>query len=271
MQDTGIEWTNDTINPWWGCARVPNPAGPSECDRCYAASLSGAFGGPRWGATTDRRLQIETALRGVARSVRTAQRDGARRRVFVASMADVFEGREDLAAPRAEFLEALRAYPGASEWLQVQLLTKRPHVMLDYGLTRGWERWWWAGTTCGHAGSLPRVAELLRVPAAVRFVSVEPLLGPVDLRAHLPGLRWVIVGGESGAGARPMHPDWVRRVRDDCDAAGVAFFFKQWGDWAPEPGDGKLFTFPDGTRMWRVGKKLAGKTLDGRVHDAFPE
>jgi protein gp37 len=108
-----------------------------------------------------------------------------------------------------------------------------------------------------------RIPDLLHTPAAVRFISAEPLLGSIDLQGAVPALDWVIVGGESGPGARPMHPDWARSIRDQCGAAGVPFFFKQWGEHAPN-GSGRY-------SMIKVGKRRAGRILDGREHNAMPE
>ena len=126
------------------------------------------------------------------------------------------------------------------------------------------------------------IAALRAVPAAVRHLSAEPLLGPLD-NLDLSGIDWVIAGGESGPGARPMHPGWVRSLRDQCAAAGVPFFFKQWGAWAPAPEDmnfaeaerfakGRPFEHhTSGHTLVRVGKKKAGATLDGRTHQEFPQ
>ena len=261
MQNSGIEWTNHTTNPWWGCNKIS-----PECSRCYAANISGAYGGPKWGASTDRKLRVGPALAELARHAKLGARLGVPQRVFVASMADIFEARADLEAPRHEFLTRAQEIPGAEQWLRLLLLTKRPEVMADYADRHGWPGWWWAGTTAGHERSVERLSTLARVPARVRFVSAEPLLTPVDLDDHLPTLGWVIVGGESGPGARPMHPDWVRRLRDASTGAGVPFFFKQWGEWSPEPGDGlRVHTFPDQVRVYWHGKKGAGKTLDGQT------
>jgi protein gp37 len=150
----------------------------------------------------------------------------------------------------------------------------------------------WQGTSVeDQRAADERIPDLLATPAAVRFLSCEPLLGPVDLRAGLglmgaPGdVDWVIAGGESGPGARPMHPDWARSLRDQCAAAGVAFHFKQWGEWAALAGPDGFWPFnneracrllstgerhPRGHPMQRVGKARAGRLLDGRTHDEFP-
>jgi len=153
----------------------------------------------------------------------------------------------------------------------------------------------WLGVTVENADYTSRLDDLLATSAAVRFVSGEPLLGPLDLRPWLlsehgrrhigagPGISWVICGGETGPGARPMHPDWVRDVRDQCVSAGVAFFFKGWGDWAPaadisldeplmykETPHARYHALPQGGGMLRVGKKKAGRLLDGTVWNQMP-
>jgi len=128
-----------------------------------------------------------------------------------------------------------------------------------------------------------RIAHLLDVPAGVRFLSVEPLLDAVDLEPYLHGIDWVIVGGESGHNARPMHPDWVRAIRDQCFGAGVPFFFKQWGEWSEiaqievvenEDWNTRQYTFQDSvfgfTTVNRVGKQAAGRLLDGREWNEYP-
>lgn len=131
----------------------------------------------------------------------------------------------------------------------------------------------WCGTSVGVRDAKHRIDALRRVPAAVRFLSLEPLLedlGELDLR----GIGWVIAGGESGARARPMHPDWARSIRDQCAAAGVPFFYKQHGRFGPvaqlQGCGGRRHTFEDGLEVVAVGKKKAGRTLDGRIHNAMP-
>lgn len=275
-----------------------------------------------------------------------------RPRVFCASLADMFEGgRPELDAWRADLWKLIEQCDEL-DWL---LLTKRPENVRkmapkewigrgpceecegsgfafgqarfgycpgcnreDFARAPKWPRHVWLGTTVeNQAMADERIPHLLRVPAAVRFLSVEPLLGPVDLRFWLSradvadlnndplaacmvqsavddgfgwaqmGLSWVIVGGESGPNARPMHPDWVRSIRDQCVAAGVPFFFKQWGEWLPcsmdEQGH-QFFRIPKGVPhpaqpaftaigdqgFTRLGKKAAGRELDGRMWDEVP-
>lgn len=251
----------------------------------------------------------------------------ARQRVFCASLADVFDN-EVNPEWRAELLMLIRATPNL-DWL---LLTKRPgnvlpllreaeDVLKAQDRLDGWE-WlhdWtsgspphnvWLGATIVNQEEADRdIPKLLDVPARVRFLSMEPLLGSVELSAaYLPcpnademtmdpetgayecckrcdytgvsgdiGIDWVIVGGESGPGARPMSPDWARSLRDHCSAAGVPFLFKQWGEWLPMLGQkeaipvGKKVTTHDGWVMGWAGKKAAGRLLDGKEHNGFPE
>lgn len=250
------------------------------------------------------------------------------RRVFVNSMSDLFH--EDVPF---DFIDKVFAVMAVADCHTFQVLTKRPDRAVDYlaSLSEGYgtgrlmdhaielsgetdvrcfdsvisgvpDKWSdsplpnvWIGTSVENQEQADkRIPELLKIPAAVRFLSMEPLLGPVDLQPVIKagefknnqGINcdWVIVGGESGPGARPMHPEWVRSIRDQCQAAGVPFFFKQFGEWMPD--DGRVLSMPhtdmtvDGqrwggiqtnsTRLIRVGKKSAGRTLDGREWSEFP-
>jgi protein gp37 len=301
---SAIEWTDATFNPWIGCTRV-SPA----CDHCYAATSTPARAlGVAWGADEPRRRTSPgnwaQPLRWNAQHAEFFVKHGRRRRVFCASLADVFDN-EVHPQWRIDLLELIAATPDL-DWL---LLTKRignAERLLDealdvmsHGLTRWRDVPWpnvWIGATIANQAEADRdIPKLLRAPAAVRFVSVEPLLGPVDIawalghrvgiaagflqRGHFsPGLEvlrpldWVIVGGESGAHARPMHPDWARSLRDQCTAAGVPYLFKQWGEWAPGKEFGRLeYPWGDGTWSNRAGKKTAGRSLDGVEHSGFPE
>ena len=199
------------------------------------------------------------------------------RRIFVNSMSDLFH--EDVPF---QFIDEVWGTMIEAPQHQYQILTKRPARMREYVT-----RYAWAGDTRITAWPLPhvwlgvsvedqdtaieRITLLLQTLAAVRLVSYEPALGPVQLASSwifdiAPRIDWLIAGGESGPNARPAHPDWFRSVRDQCANAGVAFFFKQWGEWAPTE------IHPGGPmpKMARRGKKAAGRLLDGRTHDEYP-
>ena len=186
-------------------------------------------------------------------------------RVFCASMADVFEWGHGLSATRDRLWELIERTPHL-DWL---LLTKRPHLV---GRLAPWTRQWpahvWVGTTVENQRfAIKRIPYLLEIPCRVRFLSCEPLLGPVDLAQWVDGLNWVIAGGESGGKARPTHPGWVRALREQCVAGNVAFHFKQWGSWWPNEGIGNGST----TSFVRMSKKRAGRTLDGRCWNELPD
>ena len=310
MKNSAIEWCHDTVNFWWGCsfARYLDGSVREECEHCYALTLSKIFsrGRATWGQNGKRWIRAEKAYVELARLDQYARERGERRRVFINSMSDTFEDfRQELREARGLLFLACEKVTN----LDILLLTKRPGNVLQMvpcqWLTK-WPAHVWIGTTAGtQKAADENVPALLRIPARVRFLSMEPLLGPVNLDFGHPKWRtaesyhayihWVIVGGESGHGARPMHPDWARSLRDQCAAAGVAFFFKQWGEWFPGSSDGDEFTlddrhgepevgdrkfkvhaFPaeaDGTfqEMGRIGKAAAGRVLDGVEHTAVPE
>lgn len=354
MKDTKIEWADDTVNPWWGCERI-SPA----CQHCYAETLAARFHAGLWGPGSDRRLRLYKAIGELESIARKGEREGRPRRVFIASMADVFEDRADLIEPRKCLWDALHRLDGR---LIPMLLTKRPAVMAAWAKEHGWPAGAWAGTTVeDQRRADERIPELLRVPARVRFLSMEPLLEAVEIKpiavreSHTGGgqwtgiydpmtgrvtgygygcvdwkghpshgdyydvdidhvdarVDWIIVGGESGPKARPMHPAWARSLRDQAQAAGVAFHFKQWGEWAPgedveanrtdwpgmyersrEDGGAPRHSWPDAeiretakrlgrdvptgpidmdTTVLRVGKHAAGRLLDGRTWDEVPD
>lgn len=319
MDDTKIEWADDTANPWWGCVKA-SPA----CANCYAETLAARWHGDAlWGPQAARRLRLDAFERDLERIARRGDREGRPRRVFIASMGDIFEHRADLIEPRQRVWDVLHRLSGR---IVPMLLTKRPAIMAAWAKSHGWPAGAWAGTTVeDQQRADERVPELLRVPAAVRFLSCEPLLGAVTIAPRWAGwlprhgedpriaerlnVQWIIVGGESGPKARPMHPAWARSLRDQAVGAGVPFHFKQWGEWAPfyrrsdltfgEPGAlfGPWATVEStdkrrvGTQSWhayphdmrpdadgfasfdvlhRVGKKAAGRVLDGRTWDEVP-
>lgn len=226
-ESTTIAWCDATFNPWSGCAKVSE-----GCRFCYAATLPpGMRRHATWGLGTERVHASESYWAQPVAWDRKAAKAGVRLKVFCASTADVFEARADLDPMRERLWRLIGETPNLT-WL---LLTKRPDRMAAWFRERvggfRWPRNAWAGTTVeNQAAADARVPHLLRVPAAVRFLSCEPLLGPVKLRSKIS---WVIAGGESGPRARPSHPAWFRSLRDQCAAAGVPFFFKQWGEHAP--------------------------------------
>jgi protein gp37 len=248
-QNTGIEWTDATWNPVTGCTRVS-----SGCDNCYAATLANRLLGDIY----RRRLPVvdspETradpfAVRLWPERLRDPQAWSAPRRVFVNSMSDLFH--RDI--PEQFIREAFTAMLDADQHVY-QVLTKRPSRATrflarnaDLLITGRLPAHIWLGASVEDARVAYRVDQLGRVPATVRFLSCEPLLGPIEV--DLEGIHWVIAGGESGPVRRPMDPDWARSIRDQCVQAGVPFFFKQVGGRTPKAG---------------------GRLLDGRTWDEYP-
>nr|WP_294809929.1 phage Gp37/Gp68 family protein [uncultured Sphingomonas sp.] len=266
-KNSRIEWTNHTFNPWWGCVKV-SPA----CKHCYAESWAKRVGQSVWGIKADRRFFGDKHWAEPLRWNAEAERAGVRARVFCASMADVFEDRRDLDPWRERLWALIEATPNL-DWL---LLTKRPEGVLAFV---PWGDIWptnvWLGTTVeDQTRADERLPLLAAIPAAVRFISAEPLLGPVHLGDWAKAIDWVITGGESGAKARPSSPSWFLDLLNQCMAQDIAFHFKQWGDWAPGQGislaKARAERAADGTTMLRVGKKLAGRLLDGTVWDGLP-
>lgn len=188
-------------------------------------------------------------------------------------MADVFEDRDELAPHRARLFDLIETTPNL-DWL---LLTKRPQNVVRLARwSDGWPPNVWLGTTVElQARAEELLPHLAAVPAKVRFISAEPLLGELDLDRWLGStVNWVITGGESGPKARPASPTWFRSLLLQCMANKVAFHFKQWGDWSPGDGENlpaaKRLQAQDGTTMVRLGKHLSGRVLDGREWDQVP-
>lgn len=326
-----IEWTEATWNPVVGCQYVSE-----GCRNCYAASMTRrleAMGRPQYAGLVGPK-HFNGTVRTVPEALELPLRWRKPRRVFVNSMSDLFHPDVPF-----DFVDQVFAVMALCPQHIFQILTKRPERMAEYmtgfvsnihtrshrvylelgrllarktvtgPTTKGWPPPnVWLMTSCENQPTLEeRVPRLLKCLAAVRGLSLEPLLGPIDcshwvfnrrrvIRKLMYGpaalnedqadshvahtVDWVIVGGESGPGARPMHPDWVRSIRDQCVAAGVPFFFKQWGEWAPHTLDSPLMNISGrepmvdlagDTIMRRVGKKKAGRVLDGRTWDEFPE
>lgn len=279
-KDSRIEWTHHTFNPWWGCVKVS-----AACDHCYAEAWARRLGEDLWGPRSERRFFGDEHWKQPLRWNRDAAESGIRRRVFCASMADVFENRKDLIPHRLRLLELIATTPHL-DWL---LLTKRIHLV-HRQLPKGYEfpANVWLGATVENADAIRKRLDYLlefRTPS-VRFVSCEPLLGPIDLEPYLRkgpnGTRvdWVIAGGESGAAARPMEPQWPEMLRQQCLRARVPFHFKQWGHWAPKDVAGDAVTKRTPIRVVRsdgsevtlaaIGKGRAGRQLAGQHWDQFP-
>lgn len=221
-KDSKIAWTTNTFNPWVGCQKV-SPG----CEHCYAEAQMHRYGRDVWGPTAPRERTTSQNWRKVVTWDRDAREANIRERVFCASLADVFEDRRDLDPWRVDLWKLIASTTNL-DWL---LLTKRPEQMTKLASPEwkdGWPEMVWAGTTTENQWWFEKRREhLLAVPAKVRFLSIEPIVGPVDLKGKLEGIHWVIVGAESGHGARPMDLDWVRSIRDQTKEAGAAFFYKQ--------------------------------------------
>lgn len=320
-ENTKIEWCDHTFNPWEGCQKT-SPG----CDNCYAEAHNARFAGGtaiNFGPGAPRRrtsaANWKLPKRWNAQADAFMAQHGRRQRVFCASLADVFDNAVD-SQWRADLFELIAATPNL-DWL---LLTKRignvgNMLPVPFDFDKHYPNVWLGATIVNQAEADRDIPKLLQVPASVRFLSMEPLLGHVRLPSFCScgcgksvdearqetiddpgylnpdqaaesveatlGIDWVIVGGESGPGARPMHPDWARSLRDQCEAAGVPFLFKQWGEWA-EAGAIPSHAYaisPTGdkrpcegthsmceTLMEKVGKKAAGRKLDGRTWDEVP-
>jgi len=232
---TGIEWTDATWNPVTGCTKV-SPG----CAHCYAESITIRF--KRGGAF----LPDKAAICLHEDRLEQPKRWRKPRMIFVNSMSDLFHEEVPF-----EFVDKVFEVMESCSWHTYQVLTKRPEKMLEYAQSRDHKNWpdhVWAGTSVENQYWIDRRIPILRqVPAAVRFLSCEPLLKALKL--DLEGIHWVIVGGESGPRARPMDISWVRDIRDQCLAERVPFFFKQWGG---------------------RNSKAGGRIVDGKVWSKMP-
>lgn len=230
---SSIEWTDATWNPVTGCTKV-SPG----CKNCYAERLAA-----RLQAMGNRRYRDGFAVTLHPDQLDLPLRWRQPRQIFVNSMSDLFHESVPEEYIRRAFDVMVQAH-----WHVFQVLTKRSRRLADLAPRLPWPSNVWQGVSVENARYISRVADLVKVPAAVRFLSVEPLLGPIP-HLQLDGIDWVIVGGESGPHHRPLRAEWVREIRDQCRDAGVAFFFKQWGGRTPKAG---------------------GRVLDGREWDGMP-
>ena len=238
-KESKIAWTHATFNTHWGCTKV-SPG----CDHCYAETFSKRLGKNIWGPQAERRFFGDKHWNEPLKWDAEAKESGKPFRVFCASMADVFEDRRDLDVVRARLFSLIEK-TSALTWM---VLTKRPENMIRLAPVRwqsGWPENVWAGTTIeGERQEEKRGQVLMQVPAVVHFYSVEPLLERLVL-GNLP--EWVIVGGESGAGCRPMEVEWARVIQRQCHSESVPFFMKQLGGY-PNKRD-KIEDFPQDLRI----------------------
>lgn len=239
---SAIEWTEATWNPTTGCDRVSE-----GCDNCYALTLAKrlkAMGSPKYQADGDPRTSGPGfGLTVHPEALRVPYGWKSPRTVFVNSMSDLFHARVPLDYVRQVF-EVIEQTPQHT----YQVLTKRARRLRQIADRLRWPTNLWMGVSVESAKELSRVGDLRQVPAAVRFLSCEPLLGPLD-GLDLTGIHWLIAGGESGPRFRPVDEEWITGIRDACIQADVAFFFKQWGGRTP---------------------KASGRTLQGRTWDQMP-
>jgi protein gp37 len=237
-----IEWTEVTWNPTTGCDRVS-----VGCDNCYALTLAKrlkAMGAEKYQNDGDPRTSgpgFGVTVHPQALSAPLSWRQP--RLVFVNSMSDLFHARVPL-----DFVREVFAVMAATPQHTYQVLTKRAVRLRKVADQLDWPDNVWMGVSVENSHALDRIDDLRGVPAAVRFLSCEPLLGPLD-DIHLEGIDWVIAGGESGSGHRPLDPEWVINLRNACQSAQVPFFFKQWGGRTPKAG---------------------GRTLEGLIWDEMP-
>ena len=291
MSETKIEWAEKSWNPVTGCTKISE-----GCEHCYAENMTRRFW-KAWGCEAPpNHFKVQLHPDRLEQPLHWKKPC----KIFVCSMSDLFHEDVDLYSFVDVIFDVMRECPQHT----FQILTKRPARMLEYFNTyrKGkdvLQNVWLGVTAENQKAADERIPLLLETPAAVRFVSCEPLLERVNIcqvyddkcrsseysarYTILADLDWVIVGGESGAGARPMHPDWARLVRDSCIEANVPFFFKQWGEWVPILEKHQFQTITrqraiTHVKKWeneeishRVGKKAAGRLLDGREWNEYPK
>ena len=228
-----IEWTDATWNPMRGCTKI-SPG----CLHCYAETFAERFRG-----VPGHPFEFGFDLRLVPEKLGDPLRWGTARRIFVNSMSDLFHDDVPL-----DYIQQVFHVMNRADWHQYQVLTKRAERVHELNSRLQWAPHIWMGVSVESTRYLDRIDYLRALGAHVKFLSLEPLLGPLH-RMNLRGIDWAIVGGESGPGARPIDPSWVIDIRDQCLRAGVAFFFKQWGG---------------------VRKKKTGRELEGRTWDQMP-
>lgn len=228
-----IEWTDATWNPVTGCTKIS-----SGCKHCYAERLA-----KRLKAMGQANYRNGFKLTLQPQMLELPLRWRSPKRIFVNSMSDLFH--EDVST---DYIKRVFEVMGRAHWHQYQVLTKRSKRVLELSKELEWEPQIWMGVSVENEKYTYRIDDLRKTAAHVKFLSLEPLLGPLG-KLNLRGIDWAIVGGESGPGARPIDPEWVMEIRDQCIKARVPFFFKQWGG---------------------VQKKKTGRTLEGRTWGEMP-
>lgn len=300
-ENSNIEWTNHTFNSHMGCTKVSQ-----GCDNCYAEKMGNRFG-IEWGPGATRKTMSDNYWKQPIKWNKRAGENGKRERVFCASMADVFD-KEAPEGVRDRLWSLIKATPNL-DWIIVTKRIGNAKEMLPIDWHGGYTNVWLLITIVNQMEADRDIPKLLNTPAAIRGLSMEPLLEEVCLKAFLPfsavdemiiqrnphktfgGINWVIVGGESQNHARPMHPAWALTLRNQCKIAGVPFFFKQWGEWKsfgytsssklPRnkahcewwPLDNKwIFGSASGLNlaMVKTGKEEAGRLLDGKIYNEIP-
>lgn len=286
-ENSKIEWTDNTFNPWIGCTRV-SPG----CVHCYAEQLMDVrYQRAKWGPQGDRVKTSDANWKKPFQWNRQAEKEGRQIKVFCASLADVFEDNPQIAGWRIDLFEDII---GNTPWIAWQILTKRPERAYEFFENRpdlGFGNIWLGVSVEDQKRANERREIFKSIPIGIKFVSYEPAIGLVDWTGW-GFIDWLICGGESGPDARPMHPQWARDSRDWAKASNVAYHFKQWGEFTPcacdDPGTGCLRIWPNGlhteldkwepglnlqgsTGMHKVGKKAAGRFLDGQTWDEFPQ
>ena len=237
---TGIQWTDHTFNPWWGCQKVSE-----GCTHCYAERLSTRFHKKEGLWSGNRRLLKDTTWSQPLRWNETAKRNGRRAKVFCGSMCDIFEDNPILEEERQRVYRLIQETP----WLDWLLLTKRPENIEKYPPLQTDNLW--LLTTCENQKRFDeRVPILLKQPARVKGLSLEPLLGPIDMSAYIREIDWIIVGGETGSN-RKMKKEWVDSLYAQCKEHNVPFFFKQWGNGYP---DDEPVLYPQQFPLWSYRK-----------------
>jgi protein gp37 len=263
---TKIEWTDRTFNPWTGCTKI-SPG----CDHCYAEGWSKRSGHVKWGNNPRKRTTEaywKAPLVWQRDAAEFSKRHGRRQRIFCASLADVFDNKVD-PSWRADLFELIRKTPDL-DW---QLLTKRPQniraMLPDNWGSEGWPNVWLGFTAEDQIRFDQRKRFIAEIPAAVWFVSYEPAIGALRIADDDPAPGWLIIGGESGPGARPLKEEWVDAILSDCAARNIAPFFKQWGQYENNPLTGQL-SLPKADMKGIDPHGKGGGLINGQIVREFP-